>query len=204
MNEDDVHTGMRRPSWNKSQAIQQVISLKTLLEPPTSDSDSAAGTCKKRYIPRPRFDNLNNNNNNKNDNPSLNSVRFNNSSPLCIVLLVSATMILLLLLLFVLLFLSIISLAPSYLFCLYFFTVLVNKVPAIVALINCFLDLFNDLSKPNVGNQGNQRRCWSFWVGGRSSAVWGWEGCRKAWCFWPSPCGGQWLDSPKVISLSHL
>ncbi|XP_027115168.1 protein TIFY 4B-like isoform X1 [Coffea arabica] len=65
--------GMRRPSWNKSQAIQQVISLKTLLEPPTSDSDSAAGTCKKRYIPRPRFDNLNNNNNNKNDNPSLNS-----------------------------------------------------------------------------------------------------------------------------------
>lgn len=26
--------GMRRPSWNKSQAIQQVISLKSLLEPP--------------------------------------------------------------------------------------------------------------------------------------------------------------------------
>ncbi|CAH9093657.1 unnamed protein product [Cuscuta europaea] len=30
--------GMRRPSWNKSQAIQQVISLKALLEP-SSDSD---------------------------------------------------------------------------------------------------------------------------------------------------------------------
>ncbi|XP_027365169.1 protein TIFY 4B isoform X3 [Abrus precatorius] len=32
--------GMRRPSWNKSQAIQQVISLKALLEP--SDDDSLA------------------------------------------------------------------------------------------------------------------------------------------------------------------
>ncbi|XP_059660449.1 protein TIFY 4B-like isoform X2 [Cornus florida] len=42
--------GMRRPSWNKSQAIQQVISLKTLLEA-TPDSD--AGTRKKLYIPRP-------------------------------------------------------------------------------------------------------------------------------------------------------
>ena len=34
---DDVcickKTGMRRPSWNKSQAIQQVIMLKALLEP---------------------------------------------------------------------------------------------------------------------------------------------------------------------------
>ncbi|KAK7280075.1 hypothetical protein RJT34_25137 [Clitoria ternatea] len=30
--------GMRRPSWNKSQAIQQVISLKALLEPPADDS----------------------------------------------------------------------------------------------------------------------------------------------------------------------
>ncbi|GLT77081.1 hypothetical protein SLA2020_486990 [Shorea laevis] len=43
--------GMRRPSWNKSQAIQQVISLKTLLEPP-SDSDAAEAR-KKLYIPRP-------------------------------------------------------------------------------------------------------------------------------------------------------
>ncbi|XP_028105648.1 protein TIFY 4B-like isoform X1 [Camellia sinensis] len=42
--------GMRRPSWNKSQAIQQVISLKKLLET-TSDSD--AGALKKLYIPRP-------------------------------------------------------------------------------------------------------------------------------------------------------
>ncbi|KAF7806902.1 protein TIFY 4B-like isoform X3 [Senna tora] len=32
---------MRRPSWNKSQAIQQVISLKALLDP--SDDDSGAG-----------------------------------------------------------------------------------------------------------------------------------------------------------------
>ncbi|XP_057460592.1 protein TIFY 4B-like [Actinidia eriantha] len=42
--------GMRRPSWNKSQAIQQVISLKTLLE---TTPDSAAGARKKLYIPRP-------------------------------------------------------------------------------------------------------------------------------------------------------
>ncbi|XP_044486771.1 protein TIFY 4B isoform X2 [Mangifera indica] len=33
--------GMRRPSWNKSQAIQQVISLKALLE---NDEDSGAGS----------------------------------------------------------------------------------------------------------------------------------------------------------------
>ncbi|KAE9589033.1 putative transcription factor TIFY family [Lupinus albus] len=33
--------GMRRPSWNKSQAIQQVISLKALLEP-SSDHHSSA------------------------------------------------------------------------------------------------------------------------------------------------------------------
>ncbi|XP_058197825.1 protein TIFY 4B-like isoform X3 [Rhododendron vialii] len=45
--------GMRRPSWNKSQAIQQVISLKTLLE---TSSDSDAVTRKKLHIPRP--DNL--------------------------------------------------------------------------------------------------------------------------------------------------
>ncbi|KAJ8749483.1 hypothetical protein K2173_025678 [Erythroxylum novogranatense] len=41
--------GMRRPSWNKSQAIQQVISLKTLLET-TSDSDVPA-VRKRLYIP---------------------------------------------------------------------------------------------------------------------------------------------------------
>lgn len=34
----DADTGMRRPSWNKSQAIQQVVMLKALLEP-TPDSD---------------------------------------------------------------------------------------------------------------------------------------------------------------------
>ncbi|KAI3801027.1 hypothetical protein L1987_29127 [Smallanthus sonchifolius] len=33
--------GMRRPSWNKSQAIQQVIMLKSLLEP-TPDSDGCS------------------------------------------------------------------------------------------------------------------------------------------------------------------
>lgn len=38
--------GMRRPSWNKSQAIQQVIMLKALLEPAP---DSADGS-RKRYI----------------------------------------------------------------------------------------------------------------------------------------------------------
>ncbi|KAL3336395.1 hypothetical protein AABB24_032240 [Solanum stoloniferum] len=38
--------GMRKPSWNKSQAIQQVISLKALLEP-----DTDAGTWKKLHIP---------------------------------------------------------------------------------------------------------------------------------------------------------
>ncbi|GMJ01162.1 PEAPOD 2 [Hibiscus trionum] len=37
--------GMRRPSWNKSQAIQQVISLKTLLET-TSDSDAVEASKK--------------------------------------------------------------------------------------------------------------------------------------------------------------
>ncbi|KAL5782686.1 hypothetical protein ACOSP7_007715 [Xanthoceras sorbifolium] len=39
--------GMRRPSWNKSQAIQQVISLKALLE--TSD-DSGAGALRKVLV----------------------------------------------------------------------------------------------------------------------------------------------------------
>ncbi|XP_041008283.1 protein TIFY 4B-like isoform X2 [Juglans microcarpa x Juglans regia] len=34
--------GMRRPSWNKSQAIQQVISLKALLEPTNHDSGDGA------------------------------------------------------------------------------------------------------------------------------------------------------------------
>ncbi|KAJ9188086.1 hypothetical protein P3X46_003479 [Hevea brasiliensis] len=43
--------GMRRPSWNKSQAIQQVISLKALLEAtPDSDCNEAR---RKLYIPRP-------------------------------------------------------------------------------------------------------------------------------------------------------
>ncbi|CAH9075525.1 unnamed protein product [Cuscuta epithymum] len=48
--------GMRRPSWNKSQAIQQVISLKALLEP---SSDSDVGGSKLLCIPAP--DTANNN-----------------------------------------------------------------------------------------------------------------------------------------------
>ncbi|KAF9686925.1 hypothetical protein SADUNF_Sadunf02G0040900 [Salix dunnii] len=40
--------GMRRPSWNKSQAIQQVISLKTLLETPETESPR-----RRVYIPSP-------------------------------------------------------------------------------------------------------------------------------------------------------
>lgn len=35
--------GMRRPSWNKSQAIQQVISLKALLEPTDDDIPATVG-----------------------------------------------------------------------------------------------------------------------------------------------------------------
>lgn len=34
---------MRRPSWNKSQAIQQVISLKALLEPTDDDIPATVG-----------------------------------------------------------------------------------------------------------------------------------------------------------------
>lgn len=54
--------GMRRPSWNKSQAIQQVISLKTLLDPrPRADSTP---NCKRLYAPRFRDDNVVTGNNN--------------------------------------------------------------------------------------------------------------------------------------------
>lgn len=62
--------GMRRPSWNKSQAIQQVIMLKTLLET-TPDSD-AAGARKRLRISRP-------NNTDSSSNVALESVR-NSSS----------------------------------------------------------------------------------------------------------------------------
>lgn len=44
--------GMRRPSWNKSQAIQQVIMLKTLLE---ATPDSEAGARKRLRISRPNY-----------------------------------------------------------------------------------------------------------------------------------------------------
>ncbi|ONI26376.1 hypothetical protein PRUPE_1G020900 [Prunus persica] len=39
--------GMRRPSWNKSQAIQQVISLKALLEP---NDDTGAGALRRIVV----------------------------------------------------------------------------------------------------------------------------------------------------------
>ena len=41
--------GMRRPSWNKSQAIQQVISLKALLE---TSEDSGAGALRRILVSR--------------------------------------------------------------------------------------------------------------------------------------------------------
>ncbi|XP_058105372.1 protein TIFY 4B-like isoform X2 [Magnolia sinica] len=44
--------GMRRPSWNKSQAIQQVISLKTLLETRTESGDAGIRQ-KTSFIPEP-------------------------------------------------------------------------------------------------------------------------------------------------------
>ncbi|KAL0419856.1 UNVERIFIED_CONTAM: protein TIFY 4B [Sesamum radiatum] len=50
--------GMRRPSWNKSQAIQQVIMLKTLLETPP---DSDAGLRKRLHISRPHNSRSSNN-----------------------------------------------------------------------------------------------------------------------------------------------
>ncbi|KAE8704039.1 TIFY domain/Divergent CCT motif family protein, putative isoform 6 [Hibiscus syriacus] len=46
--------GMRKPSWNKSQAIQQVISLKNLLET-TSDSDATDDARKKLYTTCPQY-----------------------------------------------------------------------------------------------------------------------------------------------------
>ncbi|PIA45047.1 hypothetical protein AQUCO_01700538v1 [Aquilegia coerulea] len=44
--------GMRRPSWNKSQAIEQVISLKTLLEPRTESDTNATGIRQKLLVSR--------------------------------------------------------------------------------------------------------------------------------------------------------
>ncbi|KAG6434941.1 hypothetical protein SASPL_106586 [Salvia splendens] len=64
--------GMRRPSWNKSQAIQQVIMLKTLLES-TPDSD-AAGERKRLRISRP-------NNTDSSSNVAMESVRSSSSVP---------------------------------------------------------------------------------------------------------------------------
>ncbi|KAL1342622.1 hypothetical protein HN51_029151 [Arachis hypogaea] len=45
--------GMRRPSWNKSQAIQQVISLKALLEPSNDDAPAVVPTLHSTSPPRP-------------------------------------------------------------------------------------------------------------------------------------------------------
>lgn len=50
LNNTRVRTGMRRPSWNKSQAIQQVLSLKALLEP---SDDSGAGALRKIVVSPP-------------------------------------------------------------------------------------------------------------------------------------------------------
>ncbi|KAL3626075.1 TIFY [Castilleja foliolosa] len=47
--------GMRRPSWNKSQAIQQVIMLKTLLE---TTPDSESGSQKRIRFSRPNIYNI--------------------------------------------------------------------------------------------------------------------------------------------------
>ncbi|KAJ0234401.1 Tify domain-containing protein [Hirschfeldia incana] len=43
--------GMRKPSWNKSQAIEQVLSLKALFEPP--GEDSGAGILRKILVSQP-------------------------------------------------------------------------------------------------------------------------------------------------------
>ncbi|XP_057517381.1 protein TIFY 4B-like isoform X1 [Amaranthus tricolor] len=52
--------GMRRPSWNKSQAIQQVISLKSLLEPsPPANSNSNAAALKSALVRPPNVPSYN-------------------------------------------------------------------------------------------------------------------------------------------------
>ncbi|KAG4907812.1 hypothetical protein AAZX31_20G138000 [Glycine max] len=45
--------GMRRPSWNKSQAIQQVISLKALLEPSDDDTPPPTAMHHRSHAPPP-------------------------------------------------------------------------------------------------------------------------------------------------------
>ena len=51
---------MRRPSWNKSQAIQQVISLKSLLEPsPPANSNSNAAALKSALVRPPNVPSYN-------------------------------------------------------------------------------------------------------------------------------------------------
>ncbi|CAN7072446.1 unnamed protein product, partial [Brassica oleracea var. botrytis] len=47
--------GMRRPSWNKSQAVQQVLSLKALFEP---GDDSGAGILRKILVSHPPIPSL--------------------------------------------------------------------------------------------------------------------------------------------------
>lgn len=44
---------MRRPSWNKSQAIQQVISLKALLEPSDDDTPPPTAMHHRSHAPPP-------------------------------------------------------------------------------------------------------------------------------------------------------
>ncbi|XP_057532717.1 protein TIFY 4B-like isoform X7 [Amaranthus tricolor] len=47
--------GMRRPSWNKSQAIQQVISLKSLLEPSPRNNNSYSASLKSAVLRPPQI-----------------------------------------------------------------------------------------------------------------------------------------------------
>ncbi|CAO2833726.1 unnamed protein product [Amaranthus hypochondriacus] len=47
--------GMRRPSWNKSQAIQQVISLKSLLEPSPPNNYSNSASLKSAVLRPPQI-----------------------------------------------------------------------------------------------------------------------------------------------------
>lgn len=46
---------MRRPSWNKSQAIQQVISLKSLLEPSPPNNYSNSASLKSAVLRPPQI-----------------------------------------------------------------------------------------------------------------------------------------------------
>ena len=71
-----VLTGMRRPSWNKSQAIQQVISLKALLDPPDDHADVTRPSRRFPFVSAPQDNNINHNYNNNNDDDDTPPVSF--------------------------------------------------------------------------------------------------------------------------------